>query len=145
MVTDSGGICLILKHLQAPLATQLGQRVITRGTWDDSGGAGTQEMAACHPTPFAVTCPNQSCKKCVLANDGAVLGYGGVVGPFRRQNQARLLNAKCRQATVPSWPPADRDPRCLPRVPLTAHLCPCCQRNSSREPFENKLKVLKVR
>lgn len=124
VVTDSGGICLILKHLQAPLASQLGQRVVTRSTWDDSSGAGTQETAACHRTPFAVTCPNQSRKKCVLANAGAVVGYGRVVGLFWRQNQARLSNTKCREATVPSWPPAGRDPRCLPRVPLTARLWP---------------------
>ncbi|TKC51278.1 hypothetical protein EI555_000198 [Monodon monoceros] len=32
----------------------MGQRVVTRSTWDDSGGAGTQETAACHRTPFAV-------------------------------------------------------------------------------------------
>lgn len=43
--------------------------------------------------------------------------------PIRRQNQARLSNTKCRQATVPSWPPAE-----TPGVCLGSHLLPASDR-----------------
>lgn len=137
LVTDSGGQCPVIKCSQAPWASQPGTACGHTECLDARGGAGTQAMSAwsfaCHLTPFTVTCPYQSRKECVLVNDGVVVGCRRVMCLFQRQAQALPLMAECgqRPQVSASGPTHCPSLAAVPKEPF-------------REPFENKVSVLKV-